>query len=104
VVRDGRTGRLRPSSGNFRDRDDELSVSVASDTTQQQFLAAYQGSGIARFTVRDVRELGGDLAIRRDPRPSDPSHALIIGRFGKSQARALADKCEWVIAPRLVDA
>jgi hypothetical protein len=91
-----------PSSGNFRDRIDQLSVSLKELTTEEAVLKGHPGFGIVAIRAGDVREiLGSDAVICPDPNDEkpDPAHKIICFKVTRSQSRKLAGKCKWVREP-----
>lgn len=99
VAVDPQTGEPIPSSMNFRDKNDELSVFLASETTLEELLAGHEGFGVVEFTAQTARELlGNEIVIRRDE--AEMGHVLICGRMTRAQSSALAKRCRWVTKPR----
>ncbi len=100
LKRSARTGKLVPSSYNFRDRNDELSVFVAGEATVEEVLASHHGFGLVQLSAADVRTIVPAAIICRDPAPH-PAHALICGKISVPQAKLLAEACTWVREPAL---
>src|SRR5262249_32317971 len=100
VVRDPLTGTLRPSSANFRDRNDELSVFLATETSLEKVLAGHEGFGVVAFTAGEARGLVNGAVLCRDPDP-DPAHVLVCAKVSRAQAANLAKLCanRWVVQP-----
>jgi hypothetical protein len=100
-------GRLRPSSVAFLDgsKEKEVSVHIASLTTQEQALSGRPDDGLAAIRAGLPRALGH--AVVRDPTETDPSHALICpppnksNSTRKSDARRMAGAAEWVVLPNI---
>lgn len=102
AVKDHRTGRWRPSSAVFRPSDREMSVNMASLTTESAALAANPEDGLVAFTAGRARAL--DCIIVRQPEPDNPAHAIVVKkgsdtRLTKGDARILAEEAEWVKLP-----
>jgi hypothetical protein len=85
---------------NFRDRNRELSVFLADETTVERVLAGHAGFGIVELAADDVRQRVPGALLCRDPEP-DPAHALICGKVTQAQAAQLARVCQWVVKPLL---
>ena len=79
--------------------DDEISVDLARLTTPERSLApvAGRGFGLGALVAGYPRSLG--LAVRHDPLPENPSHALIVGRSDRATCRLLADQTRIVVSP-----
>jgi hypothetical protein len=45
-----------PASQNFKDKDDELSVHMAHETTAEAMLAGHNDFGLVQFTAQEVRD------------------------------------------------
>lgn len=93
------TQQPRPSSMNFRDKNHELSVYVASETTIDEILAGHQGFGIVELTAAEVRAHVPAVILCRDPDPH-PAHALVCAKLTRSQSERLARVCRWVVTPQ----
>lgn len=83
-------------------RNIELSVFIASQTTQARVLDRWPGDSLVSFTAGYVRnELG--LILVRDPKDTDPDPAhRLVGRsdhicMSKGKAHLIALKAEWVV-------
>ncbi|RPH81025.1 MAG: hypothetical protein EHM80_03680 [Nitrospiraceae bacterium] len=83
-------------------RQSELSVFVASGTTQQAVLDRWPGASLVQFPAQFIREDLG-LVIVRNPRDTDPNPAhRLIGkvdhkRMTSGTAKKIALKAEWVV-------
>jgi hypothetical protein len=90
------TGKVRPGSFAFMDRPSgELSVHIAALTTPDRALAGRPDDSLAAIPAGLPRSLG--FAIVRDPKPDDPSHALICPSPKGSRASKLAEQATWVV-------
>jgi len=90
-------GQAVPSSQNFRDRVDELSVYIANETTPEAVLAGHEGFGLVKFTAGQAREvLGAAVILCRDDEDPSNGHTLICGNITNGMARKLRDVVEWV--------
>src|SRR5947209_1061798 len=70
-------GNPRPSSFNFKDAEDELSVNIASDTTHAEVLAGHDGFGLVQFTAQQVRvACGTAIKICRCLEEPENGHVL----------------------------
>jgi hypothetical protein len=89
-------GKVRPGSVAFLDRlSGELSVHIASLTTPEQALKDRPDDSLVAIPAGYPRSLG--FAIVRDPKPDDPSHALICPSPKGARASKLAEKATWVV-------
>ena len=83
-------------------RQSELSVFVASRTTQQSVLERWRGASLVQFQAQFIRVNLG-LIVARNPRDTDPDPAhRLIGkvdhtRMSGSTAKKIAFKAEWVV-------
>ena len=85
------SGRIRAKSFAFTDRlSGELSVHIAALTTQAAVLAGRPNDRIAAIEAGYPRSLG--FAIVHDPKPEDPSHALICPSPKGAKARSIAER------------
>jgi hypothetical protein len=90
-------GQPTPSSQNFRDPEDELSVYMAHETTPEQALAGHTGFGLVYFTAGEVRELFGKAVIlcRDDEEPAN-GHVLVCGNITNGMSKKLKNRAKWV--------
>ena len=89
-------GNLRAASFAFIDRlSGELSMHIASLTTQEQVLKEHPEDSLGEIEAGFVRSLG--YAIVRDATPEDVSHVLICPAPGRSDARKIAGRARWVV-------
>jgi hypothetical protein len=65
--------------------------------TPERVLAGLEGYGLAEFTAGLVGEL--NQIVVRDPTPTDPSHALVVGPKTGAVSRRLARESVWVVEP-----
>jgi hypothetical protein len=86
-----------PASQNFRDREDELSVYIADETTPEAVLSGHEGFGLVEFTAGQVRELfGQDVILCRDPEDPANGHVLICGKITNGMSKKLKAVVKWV--------
>lgn len=89
-----------PSSQNFRDAADELSVYIASETTPELALQGHEGFGLVSITVQQVRDAFAEfhrpVAICRDDENPANGHVLICGKASPGISRRLKDVAQWV--------
>lgn len=91
-------GSTRPSSVAFIDRrSGEVSVHRAELTDLDLVRAVRPTDSVVEVTAGFVRSLG--CIIAADPKPDDPSHALICPSPSKAIARKLAEHARWIIQP-----
>jgi len=91
-------GGYRVSSAAFKDRNNELSVDIASKTTIEKCLAGPpRGDALASIKAKIPKGLGH--SVIEDPLPDNQAHALIMGKITGSHAKTLASACQWVIEP-----
>jgi hypothetical protein len=98
-------GTVRPKSMAFVDRrSQELSVHIASIMADPNLaLHDRPDDSLAAIRAGHPRSLG--YAIVRDPKPDDPSHALICvstaqgetGKITQGDARKIAKQAVWVV-------
>ena len=94
---DESSGQPTPASQNFRDRDDELSVFIAEETTADAVLAGHDGFGLVQFTAGKVREvLGPGFIICRDTSDPAPGHVIICGKITNGMSKRFRDFASWV--------
>jgi hypothetical protein len=85
------------SSFNFKDRDDELSVYLAAETSPDEVLAGHDGFGLVSFTAQEVRvACAGKVTICRCPDEPAMGHVLICGKLGGGDAKRLQRAAKWV--------
>jgi hypothetical protein len=92
-------GRLRVSSGAFRD--EELSIVIEStllQTGRQPFdlLRGYSTYSLVAITAAKARAQGQKVA--RDPVPEEPAHGVVFGKKRKC-ASVFATDVEWIVPP-----
>ena len=87
----------RPSTGNFRDSDGELSVCWAPLTDRESVLATRPDFRLVAFTAGEVRQLckPGKYVVRHAPTKEDPSHTVICPRLTRGTALRLSQLCVW---------
>lgn len=96
------SGRPIPSSQNFKDQHEELSVDIQDETTLDQILQGHELYGVIRFTAGQARQVCGQAAILcRDPPP--PSHVLLCGKLTGGMRNALKGLAQWVKVPARLD-
>ena len=85
------------SSMNFKDKDDELSVHLAAETTPDEVLAGHAGFGLVQLTAAVVRDACGE-AVKLCRCPDDPAmgHVLICGKITGGMAKKLQRAATWV--------
>jgi len=92
-------GGYRVSSAAFKDRNNELSVDIASKTTIDKCLAGPpRGDALASIKAKIPKGFG--YPVIEDPLPNNPAHALIKGKIKRSHTKLLAKACQWVVEPR----
>lgn len=89
-----------PSSQNFRDPRDELSVFIETETTPATALAGHVGYGIVEITARQIRdafaEFEREVVICRDDLNPANGHVLICGRATQGVSRRLRECAQWL--------
>src|SRR5947209_5054244 len=77
-------GNPSPSSQNFKDKEDELSVFLEKETTADAVLAGHADFGVVSFTAQKVREIfrqfNSTVIICHDQLDPTPGHVLICGK------------------------
>jgi hypothetical protein len=97
---DEETGIATPSSLNFDDKDNELSLYIASETMVETVMAGHDGFGLACLTAADVRAaLAGAAVICRDSSDPAPGHIVVCAKLTRKQRKELASKCRWELPP-----
>ncbi|MHA1253661.1 MAG: hypothetical protein ACTSRP_27085 [Candidatus Helarchaeota archaeon] len=89
-------GRL--SSAAFKSGNPPLSVDLARLTNPEEILSKYPEYGLAKISVRFIRELG--LSVKHDPIEGNFAHSLIIGKITNSIARKIARTAEIISEPK----
>jgi hypothetical protein len=79
---DPHTGKPDVSSGALSTRE-EVSISLATETTLELFLKDNPEHSVIEFTAGAARRLG--CTVVRDPLPHDPAHALVCGSKSRGQ-------------------
>jgi len=96
-------GVVKPSSVAFLDPNNEVSVSVASMTTEEEMLANYPEFGLVSILAGTPRAL--DHIVATTPEVDDVAHRVVcpptvLGSSGrKKAARKMADAVEWCVFP-----
>ncbi len=89
-------GLVRPGSAAFRDqRSNELSVNIASLTTEEQVLEGRPDDSLVAIRTGVFRGLG--YVIVRDPEEGNESHALVCPAPTKRDSRAISRQATWVV-------
>ena len=65
----------KPESWAFKDREEEVSAYIASETTLEWFHVHFPDDRVAEFTAGDARRCGHSVA--RDPTPEAPFHVVL---------------------------
>jgi hypothetical protein len=96
----GEDGIPSPSTQNFRDRNDELSVYLAHETTPDRALAGHAGFGLVQFLLQDAVDAFEDaqrpLVICRDDDEPDNGHILLCGKATPAISRSIRNASTWV--------
>jgi hypothetical protein len=104
----GEDGQPTPNPSNFRDRNDELSMNMAHETTPEAVLAGpkHDGFGLIQITVKEIRRICGPaIKICRDDEEPANGHVLICGNITRGTAKLLCGSAKWVdrLWPRRID-
>jgi hypothetical protein len=90
-------GRPTPSTLNFKDATQELSVNIASETTAEEVLTGHLHFGLVQIGVFQVREAcGPGIIICRCLEEPAMGHALICGKISGGAAKKLQRAVKWV--------
>jgi hypothetical protein len=88
---------------NFKDKDDEVSLHIAKETTPERILAGHDGFGLVSLTAGDVRRICRDpktnepvVFICRDERDPAEGHVLVCGIISGGMAKRMRDCAKWV--------
>jgi len=99
----GEDGFPNPSSFNFKDAHDELSLHMAQETSPEAVLAGleHQGFGLVYFTAQQVREIctkpgGPPIIFCRDDIDPTNGHVLLCGKISGAMAKKLSKAARWV--------
>jgi hypothetical protein len=88
-----------PSSQNFRDQNDEMSVYLASETTFDIALKGHEGFGLVSLSAQQVRdafaEFNRPVSICRDAENPENGHVLICGKASPGVSRRLKECAQW---------
>src|SRR5579875_789084 len=85
------------SSANFRDQIQELSVSLATETTPAEMLEGHEGFGLIQITAEQVRTIcGSAVIICRCTEEPERGHVLVCGKITAGTARKLKKAARWV--------
>ena len=85
-----------PSSFNFKDKDDELSVYIRVETTAEAVLHGHPGFGLVCFTAQQAREAcGPGIILCRCAEEPDQGHVLICGKISGGAAKRLQKAAIW---------
>jgi len=87
----------RPTSRNFKDKNDQLSGNIASETTPAAVLSGHEGFGLVQFTAGQARQILGDsILICRDEIEPANGHVLICGNVKNGPAKRFTKVVQWV--------
>lgn len=96
---DENIAQIRPKSAAFDNDPDgsPMSVVIAAESSPEAVLAEHEGYALASFKAGLAREC--NQLVVRDPLPTEPAHALVVGAKSKGTRRRLAREASWVIPP-----
>ena len=77
--------------------DPGMSVDIASETTEENFIKNNPVEGIVEFPVSLIRDL--NQGIIRTPIPDDPAHCEVMGKKTQGVQKRLYRECVWVKEP-----
>ncbi len=92
---------MRPSSAAFDDNaDGSMSVVLyqellGSGRQPDSILLGHENFGLVAFTAGLAREC--NQAVVRDPLPTEPAHALVVGKKTGSAKKRMCRGSRWVI-------
>jgi hypothetical protein len=93
-------GKPFPSSRNFQDQNNELSVYIASETTPETALSGHDGFGLVSFTAQQIRdafaEFNRPVIICRDEDDPANGHVLVCGEATRGICRRIKFHANWV--------
>lgn len=88
------------TKGNFKDKNDELSVHIASETAPETLLKDWEGFGIVHMTIGEIRRIYAaasvPLIICRDTDEPENGHVLVCGRPTGSIKNQLKKAAKWL--------
>src|SRR5690349_19461016 len=87
-------GHPTPSSFNFKDAQDELSLHLAEETSPEQVLSGHQGFGLVYLRAQQIREIcnnpaGPAIILCRDDEDPANGHILLCGKISGGMAKKL---------------
>ena len=85
------------SSFNFKDKEHELSLHLALETTPDEVLRGHEGFGLVQITAQQVREACG-TGVKLCRCSEDPAmgHVLVCGKISSGSAKKLQRATKWV--------
>jgi hypothetical protein len=100
-VFDAAIDRHRPNSGNFKDDDCSVVLSVAlreQNRDDLEALTEYPDFLLVKILVGAIRECG--LGVVRAPIDSEPAHGHITGKKSGKKKNKLAKASIWIMPPK----
>jgi hypothetical protein len=86
-----------PSSQNFKDKEEELSVYLEQECTPEAILRGHAGFGVVRLALGRVREIcKQNVVVCRDDEEPEFGHVLVCGKITGGMAAKLKACCNWV--------
>ncbi len=99
-VKWGEDGKPIPTTQNFKDKRNQLSVFLAHETTPENVLDGHLDFGLVHFAAQAVRDVfvafGQAVIICRDDEDPANGHVLICGNITDGMAKKLRTVAQWV--------
>jgi hypothetical protein len=85
------------SSFNFKDKDDELSVHIATETTPEAMLVGHEHFGLIQITAGQIREAcDAGIKLCRCQEEPQMGHVLVCGNISSGARKKLQRAAKWV--------
>jgi hypothetical protein len=85
------------SSLNFKDKNQELSVHLASEATPDDVLRGHEAFGLVQITAQQVRDIcGAAIVICRCTEEPAMGHVLVCGKMTGGTVKKLQRAARWV--------
>jgi hypothetical protein len=85
-----------PSTSNFRDKENELSVAIAAETTADEQLEGHEGFGLIQITAQEIRDACPGIKLCRCVEEPAKGHVLAVGKVTRGMANKLKVAAKWV--------
>lgn len=98
-VRDENRGGFRVTSQAFQDHRNgsPMSVAIATECSEEEFIGDHAGYGIAQLLVGEAR--GCNQGVVRAPLRELPAHAHVVGKKNTRNRQCLRDAAQVIVEP-----